>query len=78
MEFQKRERLLFTKLAGEGLRRLCLNKRKKEVFSRREDRNRFLQNERETLKGLVLEWRIQIGGSWDILQITSEVSHSKD
>lgn len=34
--------------------------------------------ERETLKGLVLEWRIQIRGSWDILQITSEVSHSKD
>lgn len=45
MEFQKNNyRLLFTEVAGDGLRRLCLNKRKKEAFSRREDRNRFSQN----------------------------------
>lgn len=46
MECQKnnKNRLLFTEVAGDGLRRLCLNKRKKEAFSRREDRNRFSQN----------------------------------
>lgn len=44
--------------------RLYLNKMKKGEFSRREDRSRFYSMyEREILKRLVLEWRIQMRGS---------------
>lgn len=44
MEFQRRERILLTKLAVKGMRRLCLDKRKKGDFSRRENKSRLLQN----------------------------------